>query len=296
MVNVNGNIVGLTPTPVRFVSNFRKLRRAGKMSEFVSIYINHHHRVVYIASDGGRICRPMIIVDRGVPRVTDAHMKVSLRPPRLLLNRIFPADAFIWIQCLKSGRNTFDDFLTAGLVEYLDCNEENDSLIALYEDMIVPGTTHLEIEPFTILGAVAGLIPYPHHNQSPRNTYQCAMGKQAIGAIGYNQLNRIDTLLYLMVYPQQPMVKTKTIELIGYDKLPAGQNATVAVMSYSGYDIEDALILNKVRSYSSLAAVERLKAELISDDPFQASVDRGYGRCQVLRKNVSLIRKYPNGT
>jgi DNA-directed RNA polymerase III subunit RPC2 len=80
-------------------------------------------------------------------------------------------------------------------------------------------TTHLEIEPFTILGAVAGLIPYPHHNQSPRNTYQCAMGKQAIGAIGYNQLRRLDTLLYLMVYPQQPMVKTKSIELIGYDKV-----------------------------------------------------------------------------
>ena len=108
-------------------------------------------------------------------------------------------------------------------------------------------TTHLEIEPFTLLGAVAGLIPYPHHNQSPRNTYQCAMGKQAIGAIGYNQFNRIDTLLYLSVYPQQPMVKSKTIELVGYDKLPAGQNATVAVMSYSGYDIEDALIQNKAR-------------------------------------------------
>lgn len=125
-------------------------------------------------------------------------------------------------------------------------NEENDSYIALYETDIVPATTHLEIEPFTLLGAVAGLVPYPHHNQSPRNTYQCAMGKQAIGAIGYNQLNRIDTLLYLSVYPQQPMVKTKTIELVGYDRLPAGQNATVAVMSYSGYDIEDALILNKV--------------------------------------------------
>ncbi len=141
----------------------------------------------------------------------------------------------------------FDDFLRKGLVEYLDVNEENDSYIALYEPDIVATTTHLEIEPFTLLGAVAGLIPYPHHNQSPRNTYQCAMGKQAIGAIGYNQFNRIDTLLYLSVYPQQPMVKTKTIELVGYDKLPAGQNATVAVMSYSGYDIEDALILNKVR-------------------------------------------------
>jgi len=142
---------------------------------------------------------------------------------------------------------TFDDFLRKGLVEYLDVNEENDTYIALYESDITPTTTHLEIEPFTLLGAVAGLIPYPHHNQSPRNTYQCAMGKQAIGAIAYNQLNRIDTLLYLSVYPQQPMVKTRTIELVGYDKLPAGQNATVAVMSYSGYDIEDALILNRVK-------------------------------------------------
>ena len=148
---------------------------------------------------------------------------------------------------MKKGKATFEDFLQKGLVEYLDVNEENDTYIALYESDIVPATTHLEIEPFTILGAVAGLIPYPHHNQSPRNTYQCAMGKQAIGAIAYNQFNRIDTLLYLSVYPQQPMVKSKTIELIGYDKLPAGQNATVAVMSYSGYDIEDALILNRVR-------------------------------------------------
>ncbi|KAG8988658.1 DNA-directed RNA polymerase III core subunit ret1 [Tulasnella sp. 427] len=138
--------------------------------------------------------------------------------------------------------------------------------------MITSTTTHLEIEPFTLLGAVAGLIPYPHHNQSPRNTYQCAMGKQAIGAIASNQFNRIDTLLYFSVYPQQPMVKTKTIELIGYDQLPAGQNATVAVMSYSGYDIEDALILNK------------------------ASLDRGYGRCQVMRKNTAIIRHYPNST
>ncbi|KZO97551.1 beta and beta-prime subunits of DNA dependent RNA-polymerase [Calocera viscosa TUFC12733] len=249
MVNVNGSIVGLTRQPGRFVSSFRKLRRAGRISEFVSVYINHHHKTVHIAADGGRICRPMIIVEKGLPRVTEEHIKL-----------------------LKRGSVTFDDFLRKGLVEYLDVNEENDSYIALYEREIVPATTHLEIEPFTILGAVAGLIPYPHHNQSPRNTYQCAMGKQAIGAIGYNQFRRIDTLLYVLVYPQQPMVKTRTIELINYDKLPAGQNATVAVMSYSGYDIEDASMINR------------------------ASLDRGYGRCQVFRKNVTLIRKYPNGT
>lgn len=249
IIFINGTCCGLTRYPGRFLQAFRKLRRSGKISEFISIYINHHHNGVHIATDGGRICRPLIIVENKRPRVTSRHLK-----------------------SLAHGRMTFEDFLKRGLVEYVDCNEENDSHIALYEHEIGETTTHIEIEPFTILGAVAGLIPYPHHNQSPRNTYQCAMGKQAIGAIAYNQFLRIDTLLYLMVYPQQPMVKTRTIELIQYDKLPAGQAAIVAVMSYSGYDIEDALVLNK------------------------ASVDRGFGRCQVFRKYATTLRKYPNGT
>ncbi|KAK9468485.1 hypothetical protein V1512DRAFT_106102 [Lipomyces arxii] len=247
---LNGTAVGITRMPIRFVTRFRSLRRKGRVSAFISFYVNHHHKAVHIATDGGRICRPLIIVDKGgVPLVTASHIRE-----------------------LKEGRMQFDDFLSKGLVEYLDVNEENDCDIAIYENQVSDKTTHLEIEPFTILGAVAGLIPYPHHNQSPRNTYQCAMGKQAIGAIAYNQLQRIDTLLYLMVFPQQPMVKTRTIELINYDKLPAGQNATVAVMSYSGYDIEDALVLNK------------------------ASLDRGFGRCQVLRKNTTTLKRYSNQT
>lgn len=79
---------------------------------------------------------------------------------------------------LKNGEWNFNYFLHHGLVEYLDVNEESNALVALYESKCQPDTTHLEIEPFTVLGVVAGLIPYPHHNQSPRNTYQCAMGKQ----------------------------------------------------------------------------------------------------------------------
>ena len=79
---------------------------------------------------------------------------------------------------IKSKEWGFSELLARGLVEYLDVNEENNCMIALYEKDCNAQTTHLEIEPFTILGVVAGLIPYPHHNQSPRNTYQCAMGKQ----------------------------------------------------------------------------------------------------------------------
>ncbi|CAI2027321.1 hypothetical protein SEUBUCD646_0H02440 [Saccharomyces eubayanus] len=248
-VYLNGTLIGSIRLPIKFVTQFRDLRRTGKVSEFISIYSNSHQMAVHIATDGGRICRPLIIVSDGQSLVKDTHLRQLL-----------------------DGELDFDDFLKLGLVEYLDVNEENDSYIALYEKDVIPSMTHLEIEPFTILGAVAGLIPYPHHNQSPRNTYQCAMGKQAIGAIAYNQFKRIDTLLYLMTYPQEPMVKTKTIELIDYDKLPAGQNATVAVMSYSGYDIEDALVLNK------------------------SSIDRGFGRCETRRKTTTVLKRYANHT
>jgi len=248
LIHINGTPYALTTSPKEFAARFRRLRRRGGISPFVSINVNPHFSAIYIATDEGRICRPYIIVSNGVPKLEATHLRL-----------------------LQRGRVTFDDFLRNGIVEYLDVNEENDTLIALDEDECTAATTHMEIEPFTILGAVAGLIPFPHHNQSPRNTYQCAMGKQAIGAIAYNQFNRIDTLLLTLVYPQRPMVITKTIELIHYDKLPAGQNATVVVMSYSGYDIEDALVLNK------------------------ASCDRGFGRCQVFRKNVAELQRYPNG-
>ncbi|KAJ3316651.1 DNA-directed RNA polymerase III core subunit ret1, partial [Blyttiomyces sp. JEL0837] len=273
---LNGVLLGIHRNPEKFVGDLRKLRRNGRVNPFVSVYRSIPQQTIFISSDGGRVCRPLIIVEKGVPRVKAKEIRE-----------------------IMEGVKIFDDLVREGKIEYLDVNEETDCNLAVYENDIVydpkddpaaqlaalrasgkessdpiitSNTTHLEIAPFTVLGAVAGLIPYPHHNQSPRNTYQCAMGKQAIGAIAYNQLNRMDTLLYLMVYPQQPMVRTKTIELIGYDKVPAGQAATVAVMSYSGYDIEDALVLNK------------------------ASLDRGFGRCQVLRKYATMIKTYPNRT
>ncbi|GJU44594.1 DNA-directed RNA polymerase III subunit 2 [Tanacetum coccineum] len=174
------------------------------------------------ASDGGRICRPLVIADKGVSRVKEHHRRE-----------------------LMDGIRSFASFSQEGLIEYLDVHEENNALIALYEGEATEETTHIEIEPFTILGVCAGLIPFPHHNQSPRNTYQCAMGKQAMGSIAYNQ--------------------------VGFDKLGAGQNATVAVMSYSGYDIEDAIVMNK------------------------SSLDRGFGHCIVMKRLTATFQKYKSG-
>lgn len=247
-VFLNGQPLGVHRDARFLVNSLRTIRRAGKISEFVSVVMMEEEQQIHIACDGGRLCRPFIIVNNQISKAESKHLKE-----------------------LSLGLRNFDDFINEGIVEYLDVNEENNAVIAMRGENIKEDTTHLEIDPFTILGCVAGLIPFPHHNQSPRNTYQCAMGKQALGIIGYNQFLRVDTVLYLLAYSQTPLVRTKTIEIVNYDKLPAGHNASVAVMSYSGYDIEDAIVLNK------------------------ASSERGFGRSLIVKRQNSDIRRYSNG-
>jgi len=269
LVLLNGLILGAHTRPLRLVRCLRLLRRQGQVGEFVSVYLHDGQRAVHIATDGGRVCRPLIIVEEGTscPRLKQVH-----------------------VEGLALGTVFIKDLLRQGVVEYVDVNEENNCLVAVTERELEVrrkevgqdlregrarermAYTHLEIDPMTLLGVVAGLIPNPHHNQSPRNTYQSAMGKQAIGTVAINQYARFDGTLYTMVYPHKPMVKTRTLDIINFDSCPAGQNACIAVMSYSGYDIEDAVVLNK------------------------ASIDRGFGRCMVFKKQATSVRRYQNGS
>jgi DNA-directed RNA polymerase subunit B len=160
---------------------------------------------------------------------------------------------------------------TRHIIEYIDAEEEENVLVSLSSEDLTPEHTHLEISPYTILGICASTIPYAEHNQSPRNSYESAMSKQALGMYATNFRLRVDSRSHIMHYPQKPLVKTEPMDLIGYNLRPSGQNCVVAVLSFEGYNMEDALIFNK------------------------ASIERGLMRSTFYRMYDAECRQYLGG-
>ncbi|MHA1828158.1 MAG: DNA-directed RNA polymerase subunit B, partial [Candidatus Heimdallarchaeaceae archaeon] len=198
--------------------------------------------------DAGRVRRPLIIVENGKSKLTK--------------------DMYNWI---NSGKWSWSDLVRNQVIEYVDAEEEENLLIALDEDSITQETTHMEITPSTILGICASLIPYPEHNRSDRNVYEAGMAKQALGIFAANFRYRMDTRAHILHYPQKPLVKTHGMDAINFESRPAGQNFIVAILSYEGYNMEDALLINK------------------------AAIERGLGRSTFYRTYDAEERKYPNG-
>ena len=213
-IYINGELLGYCADPVNFTQEMREKRRNGEVSYEMNITYYEDNNEIYIFNDPGRARRPLIIVKDGVPLLKDEH-----------LNKI------------ASGKLKWDDLISQGLVEYLDAEEEENSYIAMSLAELNDEHTHLEIDPATMLGICAGIIPFSDHNSSPRNTMEAGMTKQALGLYVSNYALRTDTRAHLLHHPQTPIVKTRIIDSTNYDLRPSGQNFVVALMSYEGYNM-----------------------------------------------------------
>lgn len=143
-----------------------------------------------------------------------------------------------------SYEHLWEHLVSSGVVEYIDKQEEMDLRIALWPTD-VGNYTHCELHPSLINGMCAALIPFPDHNQSPRNTYQSAMGKQAVGIPGLNFPMRMDAVMHILISPQRPLVTTRMDELMHTGEAPTGINAVVCIMCWTGFNQEDSLIVNR---------------------------------------------------
>jgi len=247
-VYVNGSLVGTHPDPEQLAEQIRQARRRGDVSEMVNVSVDERTREVIVNADAGRARRPLLVVEDGEPLISDEE-----------------------VEALKDGQVDFQDLVDRGYVEFIDAEEEGDILVGVDEEELTDDHTHLEIDPQLMFGIGAGMIPYPEHNASPRITMGSGMIKQSLGLPSANYRIRPDTRQHLLHYPQLSLVKTQTTEQIGYDDRPAAQNFVVAVMSYEGFNIEDALVMNK------------------------GSVERALARSHFFRTYEGEERRYPGG-
>ena len=243
---VNGNWLGIHDNPEYIVTHLRSARRKGLINPFISIAWYIQLNEIHIFSDAGRACRPLYIVDNNKLRVTEDDInkleKKQYRWNNLIVGSLNQVN-------LKEKKNYQPNNIKEGIIEYIDTEESNTLLVAMNQNYLKGNSlqryTHCEIHPSLILGVLASCIPFPDHNQSPRNTYQAAMGKQAMGVYTTNYKARLDTMAHILNYPQKSLISTRIMRYFHNDSIPNGLNAIVAIATYSGYNQEDSIIMNK---------------------------------------------------
>ncbi|MBF11675.1 MAG: hypothetical protein CMC63_05655 [Flavobacteriaceae bacterium] len=232
-VIVNGNWLGTVEDPYKFYKYMKLKKYQGIINIYTSVVFDFREKEIHICNDAGRIMRPIYKVKNNklliTPDIADKIIKKQLKWDDLLVNHNVPES----------------------IIEYIDASEQNSSLIAINHKSFTDNKTkhykytHCEIHPSTIFGILASCIPFPEHNQSPRNTYQCAMGKQAMGMYVTNFKNRMDKTAYVQTYTMRPLVDTRLMNMIQLNNIPSGNMVIVAIMCYSGYNQEDSILFNQ---------------------------------------------------
>ena len=221
-VYLNEQFIGSVKDRESFISSVKEKRSEGKLPSTLNIRYDDGFDEIFIETISGRARRPLIKVKDG----------------KSLLTKDL-------IESLESSKLSWDELVAKGVIEYLDAGEEEDALVALKEDEITKEHTHIEISPIVILGFVTSLIPYSNYGSSSRLIRGSKIQKQSLGLYASNFLVRMDTDVSILHYPQAPVVKSFMHDVVDYNKHPAGQNITIALMSYEGYNMEDAIVFNK---------------------------------------------------
>jgi len=232
-VFINGAWVGITNEPQELYLMLKDKKYKGIINIYTSIIFDYKMKEIRVCNDSGRLTRPLL-------RVKNKNILIT----KSLITKIINSE-LNWDHLLTSSK------IEDSIIEYVDPDEQNWSMIAtspkdLFEkNDKMYNYTHCEIHPSTMFGVLASCIPFPEHNQSPRNTYQCAQGKQAMGVYVTNYENRMDKTAYVLNYPARPLVDTRIMNMIQLNKIPSGCNVIVAIMTHTGYNQEDSLLFNK---------------------------------------------------
>jgi len=233
-VFINGTWIGVAKSPIEFYQTTLKKKHQGIINIYTSIIFNYNTLEIRICNDGGRLTRPVL-------RVRDNKALIT----KEIIKRVADKE-LTWNDLLTSCK------LPESVIEYIDPEEQNYAMIAMKcKNNYIQNAndyfqyTHCEIHPSTIFGVLASCVPFPEHNQAPRNTYQCAMGKQAMGVYATNYDQRMDKTAYVLNYPTRPLVDTRLMNLIHLNQIPSGTQIHVAIMTHTGYNQEDSVLINQ---------------------------------------------------
>ena len=209
------------------VNALRRAKTAGRINPFTSIVFNANSVEVWINTEGGRLVRPLF----NASAIRDILSKKCAPPWE---------KATSWNELMMWTSPAGDH-----LIEFVDAGESEHLYIAKTHNMLEYDHTHVEIHPSVIIGTMGSNIPFPDHNQSPRNSYQAAMGKQAMGVYALNFTERLDTMSNLLMYTARPLVSPYMSKYYRAQDMPSGYNIVVAIMTYGGYNQEDSVMINR---------------------------------------------------
>lgn len=252
---INGGIFGYTRDPYLLTRVLKLFKRSGCLPYSVSITFSIRDRKVYIYMDAGRPLRPLIWL-RSAKNAEGRIpvQKLSSLPTWQVLvmgnspKRENPSlSSTSFVDPLEG--QPLEAYIAAlegetGAIEFIDPYEQNEAFIANNPAYITPETTHVEVHPSTILSMMTSLIPFPNHNQSPRNQLSCSQSKQGLSVYATNWRNRFDNTAHVLCYPEMPITRTMYNNYLGEGKIGYGMNCVLAIACWSGYNQEDGIVMN----------------------------------------------------